>query len=166
MEQRKGGFNCTEFNLVVSCQHRYPEIQTCLKPCSISLLDPRPLIPSPQREMHYSERKARDSNPAPSTLFLQILRNPYPPRVSEEPALQRVRGGKRPSMWVFNGNPTPRSFVFDLTVGIRRANVKGGVRDLFLVVKFPPSQGDTSSLTSEGSHWIPRRGIMRSASVK
>ncbi len=40
LEQRRKGFNSTEFNLVVSWQHRYPEIQTRLRPSTISLLDP------------------------------------------------------------------------------------------------------------------------------
>lgn len=60
LEKKKGGLSCTEFNLVVSCQHRYPEIQTCLKPSLISLPDPILSFFFPlQKEMHYSELKTK-----------------------------------------------------------------------------------------------------------
>lgn len=106
-ERRKGGFSCSEFNLVVLCWHRYPEIQTCLRACSVSLLDPILLISSPRGETHRSEGKKEAPlalPPLSCTNDLQPLPT-EPQRSSEGAALRHFHGEKRPSTWVFNGNP-------------------------------------------------------------
>lgn len=83
---------------------------------------------SSEREMHYSEgsREALISLPTLSfTNYLQPL-PAEPQRVSAGSVLQHFHGEERPSMWVFNGNPTPR-VSFGLNKGQQLC--KGGLCD-------------------------------------
>lgn len=115
---------------MVSCQHRYPEIQTCLKPSLISLPDPILQFFSLQKEMHYSEGKTKALISFHSFSFTNPLQPlpAEPHRVSEGSVLQLFHGEKRPSVWVFNENTTAR-----VSFGLNKGHLlcKGGLRDCF-----------------------------------